>query len=510
QLEAKAIPGTEGAIEPFFSPDGNWLGFFADGKLKKLSLRGGAPQVICDAQAGGGSWGLDETIVFGDFTTGMWRVPAAGGIPEQLAAPFLLLKEKPEQHLFWPQILPGEEWVLFTSFHLPENAHIEVLSLKSRERRSLIERGTQAKYLPTGHLVYAWSGDLLAAPFNLEKLEVTGSSFPVLEGVKTELSEAHFDISQNGTLVYVPGQVSRHVDELVWVDLKGRVDSLAIPPGNYLMPRLSPDGKQLVVTKFEERANLWICDLERSTWRRLTDGEGDEFWAIWTPDSKRVVFNSNRHGGPSLNLHWKRADGSGPEERLAESEAHQIPQAFLPDGKLVVFQEIRASTGLDIWKMQLEGERTPEPLIVTKSNEFHPIFSPDRHWLAYASDTPGRNEVFVRPYPGPGEIKQISTDGGWQPLWSPDGQKLYYRDLGGSRMMSVSFDTDPELTIGQPELLFEGEYRTPLAFGRGYDIAPDGNRFLMIKLASMPPAPTKFNIIINWFEELKRLIPTWK
>jgi serine/threonine protein kinase len=510
QLEAKAIPGTEGAEGPFFSPDGNWVGFFAEGKLKKVSLRGGAPQEICDALPGGGCWGLDETIVYGNFLTGMWRVPIAGGIPEPLAAPFQLFKDKPEQHLLWPQILPGGEWVLFTSSHLPENAHIEVLSLESGERRSLIERGTQAKYLPTGHIVYAWGGDLLAVPFNLKRLEVTGSPFPVLEGVKTEFSEAHFDISQNGTLVYVPGQVLLEPFEVAWVDLEGKTESLPLPPGNYIMPRLSPDGRQLVVTKIEERANQWICDLERGTMRRLTDEEGDEFWSIWAPDSKRIVFNSNRHGGPSLNLYIKRADGSGPEERLAESEFSQIPQTFSPDGKSVIYHIMNPTNGLDIWTIPLEGERTPEPLINSKFNECTPIFSPDGRWLAYSSDLSGPFEVFIRPYPGPGETKPISTEGGIQPLWSPDGRRLYYRDLSGSRVMSVSFSSDPELIIGQPELLFQGEYSSVLRFGRGYDLALNGSRFLMMKTLPLPPASTQFNIITNWFEELKRLIPKGK
>lgn len=510
QLEAKAIPGTEGAEGPFFSPDGNWVGFFAEGKLKKVSLRGGTPQDICDAQAYGGSWGLDETIVYGDWLTGMCRVPIAGGTPEQLAAPFQIFKDKPEQHLLWPQILPGGEWVLFTSFHLPENVHIEVLSLESGERRSLIERGTQAKYLPTGQLVYAWGGDLMVVPFNLKKLEVTGSPFPVLEGVKTEFSEAHFDISQNGTLVFVPGQVLLEANELVWVDLEGKTESLPLPPGNYLMPRLSPDGKQLLVTKIEERADQWICDLERGTRRRLTDEEGDEFWSIWAPDNKRIVFNSNRHGGPSLNLYIKRADGSGPEERLAESEISQIPQTFSPDGKSVIYHMMSPTNGLDIWTIPLEGERTPEPLINTKFNECTPMFSPDGRWLAYSSDSSGQFEVFIRPYPGPGETKPVSTEGGLQPLWSPEGRRLFYRDLNGSRVMSVSFSSDPELRIGQPELLFEGEYSSAIRYGRGYDLAPDGSRFLMIKMLPLPPASTQFNIITNWFEELKRLVPVEK
>jgi serine/threonine-protein kinase len=508
QLEAKAIPGTEGGQGHFFSPDGNWVGFFAEGKLKKVSLRGGTPQVICDAIPGGGCWGLDETIVYGDWLTGMWRVPSAGGPPDQLAAPFRLLKDNPEQHMVWPQILPGGEWVLFTSYHLPENAHIEVLSLVSGERLSLIKRGTQAKYLPTGHLVYAWGGDLLAVPFNLKNLEVTGTPFPVLEGVRTEFSEAHFDISQNGTLVYVPGKVLLEANELVWVDLAGRTESLPLPQGSYLMPRLSPDGRQLVVTKIEERANQWICDLERGTMRLLTDQEGDEFWSIWTPDGKRIIFNSNRHGGPSLCLYIKRADGSGPEERLAESEIHQIPQTFSPDGKSIIYHMMSSTNGLDIWSIPLEGERTPEPLIDTKFNDSTPIFSPDGRWLAYSSDLSGQFEVFIRPYPGPGETEQVSTKGGIQPLWSPDGRRLYYRDLSGSRMMSISFSTDPELTIGQPQHMFEGVYRTPLHFGRQYDLAPDGSRFLMIKKVPPLPASTKFNIINNWIEELKQLVPT--
>ncbi len=509
-FEAKPISGTEGARGPFFSPDGNWVAFYADGKLKKVSLLGGTPQVICDAQSGlGGTWSEDDTIYFGDRKkASLMYVPASGGDPELLTSGLKIVNKATFEHsYFWPQILPGGKALLYTVWNNPEDMQIAAYSLEEGEQKTLIERGSHARYLPTGHLIYAWAGDLMAVSFDLEKMEVTGSPMPVFEGIlRSEFGLAHFDLSETGSLVFVPGFTTPWQNGLVWVDLEGHVERLPFPVGFYQSPRISPDGKQLVVTRQENLPNLWIYGLERGTSRRLTDEKGSEYWAIWTTDGKRIVFNSTRTGRPMAPLLWKPADGSRPEELFAEGEYHQQPKSWSADGNVMVLTEgLNPETGVDIWMLKMDGDRKPEPFLHQGYNEFHPIFSPDGRWIAYATDESGREEVYVRPYPGPGDLIPISTDGGMEPVWSPDGKVLYYRDTSGSKMMAVSFITEPELRVGSPKLLFEGKYFGGSLWGRNYDIAPDGTRFLMITDEGQIEKSTQINIILNWSEELKRL-----
>ncbi len=253
--------------------------------------------------------------------------------------------------------------------------------------------------------------------------------------------------------------------------------------------------------------NLWLYELERGTFRPLTDRRGDEFWALWTPDGKRLVFNSSRDGANALNLYSMPADGSGPKERLTESESVQIPQYWLDGGTVLAYQ-VQREEQYDIWTLPMTGTGESRALLNQESfNETLPVLSPDGHWLAYVSDESGRDEVYVRAYPGPGAIAQISLEGGTGPLWAPGGRKLYYRDPTGKKVVVVSFTTAPSLQVGKPRLLFEGDFRRDIIFGRTYDITPDGQRFLMLLEAELPPPPSQFNVVLNWFEELKRLVP---
>jgi len=513
EFEAQPISSTEGAKGPFFSPDGSWVAFHADGLLKKVSLLGGTPQIICEAKSGlGGTWSEDGTIYFGDwYKASLMSVPAAGGDPERVTSGLKTVNEKTFEHsYFWPQMLPGGKALLYTVFNNVEDMHVAAYSLESGEHKTLIESGGPAQYLPTGHLIYARAGDLMAVSFDLKKLEVTGSPLPVLEGIQRgEWGLAHFGLSKSGSLVFVPGVSTPRENGLVWVDLEGSVESLPFPRGFYQSPRLSPDGKQLVVARLETVANLWIYGLERRTSRRLTDESGSEFWAIWTPDGKRIVFNSTRTGRSMVPMLWKPADGSGPAELFAEGEYHQQPKSWSADGKWMVLTEgLNPKSGVDIWMLKLDGDRKPEPFLNSRFNEIHPIFSPDGRWIAYVTDESGREEVYVRPFPGPGNIIPISTDGGMEPVWRPNGKVLYYRDASGDKMMAVSFLTEPELRVGKPQLLFEGRYLGGAPWGRNYDIAPDGERFIMITDEEQKQKPTQIKVILNWSKELKRLVPS--
>ena len=298
---------------------------------------------------------------------------------------------------------------------------------------------------------------------------------------------------------------------MVWVDRKGLAQPLPAPPRAYANPRLSPDGRQVALDISETSRDIWIYDLMRDTLTRLTF-EGINSFPVWTPDGKRVAYRSQR-AGPG-NVFWKPADNSGAEERLAASEFVHTPASFSPDGRILAYNEQNTKTGYDLWMLPLEGERKPQPILQTPFNERVPLLSPDGRWVAYLSDESGRYEVYMEPFPGPGGKRQISTDGGSEVRWSSKGNELFYR-TGGQRekMMAVDIQTQPTFSAGKPRLLFEGPYANNLAGGAtaaDYSMSPDGQRFLMLKAKEQQQtaALTQIHLVLNWFEELNRRVPT--
>jgi serine/threonine-protein kinase len=290
---------------------------------------------------------------------------------------------------------------------------------------------------------------------------------------------------------------------MVWVDRTGEVSPLSSSLAGAHGQRFSPDGKRLV---YKKENNIWLYELERESELRLTDGEQGEWWPLWTPDSARVGFNPNVEG--DWDLYWKSVDG-GSVELLAKTDYAPQPQTWSPDGKELIFtQGPHPEYGVDIWILPFEGDCTSRPLIQTRYNEFHPVLSRDGKWLAYASDEMGKWEVFVRPYPSLDSVTRISLDGGAEPLWSRDGTELFYRDETGDKMFAASITTDPELKVGEPELLFEGNYFLCSYWGRVYDISLDGNQFLMVSETEQELDPRHYNVVLNWFEELKQLVPS--
>ncbi len=501
QWNAVPIPGTEGAENPFFSPDSQSVAFFADNKLKKVSLGGGLPATLCGTETVlGGTWGADDTIVMGGFTSGLWRVSAAGGTSRKLAAPDL---SQSERAYLWPQLLPGGKSVLFTiwtgsSF---DEARIAVADLETGQHRTIFEGGTDARYLPTGHLLYERGGSLLAVPFDAKRLRTKGSPVTVLAGVLSGVTngESHFDFSLDGSLAYLPGGVQVTERTLVWVDRRGAEVPISETRQNFAEPALSPDGRRLAVTVQGATFDIWVYEVERDILTRLSFGLDDSTPA-WTRDGKRVAWTSTRGGRP--NIFWKNADESGPEERLTTSEHTQYPQSFSPDGKVLLFLDVDPSTGDDLWILPLEGDRKPHPFLRTPFKEHWASFSPDGGWIAYASDESGREEVYVTPYPGPGGRVRISPDGGSQSVWSPTGKELFYRQ--GDRMMAVAIQTKPSLTAGKPALLFQEKY------DEGYDVSSDGQRFIMIKKGEEQATPQQINVVLGWFDELKSRMPGTK
>ena len=508
--EIREIPGTDGTARfstPFISPDGLEVAFFADGKLKKVSLSGGSPTTLCDAPSPrGGSWGADGTIVFAPSVTmsGLWRIPASGGEPRRVTNPDVA---KGDTHVF-PEILPDGEHVLFTFFGKDLPGRAAVVSLRTGEERVVMEDAFRARYLPTGHLVFARPGTLLAIPFSLKRLETSGFPVPLLEGLVTNSNftrAAEYAFSQEGTLVYAASRQLQRT--LVWVDRKGAVEQVPFPPGGYASVALSPDGGRLAtltVDKNEKQA-LLFGDFARGTLSRSA-AEGTFQGLAWAPDGKRVAFGLGS-GKVMINTFWQSADGSTPPERLSATPLAQDCPSFSPDGSLLLVTVVTpGDTGLkrNIFTLPIDGERTMRPFLQTKFSEGSARFSPDGRWVVYLSNESGRDEVFVRPYPGPGGKWQLSTGGGDEPLWSRSGRELFYWQ-GDNKMMVVDVETKPTFRAGRARTLFEGRYISQAV--NFYDVTSDGTRFLMIKEDPAESGPAEVKVVLNWFEEVKRRVP---
>jgi Tol biopolymer transport system component/predicted Ser/Thr protein kinase len=492
QPDGRPIPGTEGGLRPFFSPDGQWLAYFTGrvGPLKKVPVTGGPPITLCDGAAYyGGSWGEDDRIVFSDGH-GLRRVSASGGTCESLTTGE---PQKGEDHR-WPQILPGGQTILFTigtqgSF---DSAQIAVLDLKSGRYRVVANGGSSVRYVPSGHLVYVRGGAMFALPFDLKRLAAMGPETPVIDGVfyNSGGGFADYSFSDSGLLVYMPDTPARNLNTLEWRDRKGTAQTLPAPPQLYGSVRLSPDGQRAAVAAGRAGGSfdIQIVELARGTLSRLTS-EGQSFSPVWTPDGQRVAFSSSNSG-----IYWTPADGSGRPELLLAG-VRVAPRSWTPDGKALLYD---SQAPARIWTLLVSGSASKlRPFSETSFNESDPQVSPDRRWVAYTSDESGKNQVYARPFPGPGGKTPISIGGGEEPRWSRDGRELFYRDPGKGQLMAVDIQTNPAFRAGQPHALF--------ALGNvPWDAASDGKRFLVVKTLETAAGEAKLQVVVSWFEELRQ------
>ncbi len=504
RMETYALPGTEGAYNPFFSPDGLWVAFYSGGKLRKISVAGGEPQTICDAapDASGGSWGANATILFTpSWGAGLAKVPASGGTPEQVTRPG---SERADRAHLWPEILPGGRAALFTSSSGGsfDDARIMLLDLRSGERRVLLEGGTNGRYAASGHLVYARGDTLLAAPFDLKGLRVTGASVPILNGVMMNASSgvAQFAFTQDGSLVYVPGGVRLAERVLVWVDRDGVDQQILADRRAFWWPRISPTGDRIAITITDgARTDIWVAPVATGSLSRLTL-QGNNGVPVWSPDGSRIAFMSDRDG--QWNIYWKMADGRGPDERLARSSGAQVPGSFSSDGKLLAYTELSSGSRNDIWVLPLEGDRSPRPFAQTAASEWGGSFSPTGSWLAFTSDESGKQEVYLQQYPGPGARYQVSEGGGSDPRWGPRGDEILFRDGDSVIAAAINFASQP--VISGRRTLFSGRFEEATGSFPNYDVAPDGSRFVMIRTADAPQPPVEMHFVLGWFDELRR------
>jgi serine/threonine-protein kinase len=510
--EPVLVAGAEGGSRPFFSPDNRWLGFQVGTDIRKVPVTGGPPTTVATGaarsagQLGGlGAVWTEDAIIFAT-SSGLVRVPESGGTStpvtqaEQVDA-LAPSEQGLESFHRSPVWVAPSETLLFQS-----PAGITAYSTRTGEYRVLVPDGVSPRYLPSGHLLYGRLGTLFVVPFDAVNARIMEPSFPVVENVLHFLSEAVYDVSASGTLVYVsgpamtgPGTTAAPHRQLAWVSRSGIEQPLAIAAREYNRPRLSPDGRRIAV---EVGAQTWLYDIASDTLTRLLLDSPVNDSPVWTSDGSRIAVRITPPGGQQA-MTWISANGSGLREDLLPGGG--VPQHFSPDGNLLAFQRPSPTTLRDIWVLSVR-DRKPLPVVQSRATDVAPRFSPDGRWLAYVSDESGRPEVYVQPFAGPGGKRQISTDGGTEPVWNPDGGELFYR-IGG-RFIAVPVTTEPAFTTGKPVTLFESDYAASLfpLTSPGYDVSSDGQRFLVAKDVEAPP--TEVHIVVNWLEELKgRLIP---
>ncbi len=475
-LEAQPIPGTEGALSPFFSPDGEWVGFFSDGKLKKVQVTGGPVRTICDAPIGfGGAWESDGTIVFApDNGSALWQVSADGGNPRPITK---LDTARGEFSHRWPEIVPDAGAVLFTvgTQGSWDDAEIVAQSLKSGERHTVVVGGTNPKCLLDGRLLYTHAASVFAVPFDARTQRTRPGATKVLTGVLESSDGAmQLSVSRAGSLAYLTGDAGDATRTLVWVDRQGNAQPLAAPERAYSSPRLAPDGRTLAVTiTGADRDDVWAYDIAHNALAQITfEGGGSP---VWTSDGSRIIFSANRGGPP--NLFWKRVDGSGADERLTKGTRTNVPNSSSPDGRTVAFVENNPSAGSKILLLNSD-DGALHPFLNSPANETAPAFSPDGQWIAYVSDESGRDEVYVASFKDPRRRVQVSVNGGSEPVWQRAGSELFFR--AGNRMMTATVTTRPNLSVMPARVLFEAAFDKGFSARPGFDVSADGARFLMV------------------------------
>ncbi len=534
ELDAKPLAGAPGMGIPVFSPDGRYLLLMDSMQmaLKKAALSGGAPVFFANYDmAFRGDWASDGYYYWTMHYFGpIVRTSVAGSKPEPVTELDLSRQERTHRHA---QLLPGGKAIIFTvsaggidSF---DDARIDLYTLDTKRRKTLVQGGFSPRYLPSGHIVYARAGNLYAVPFDMKNLEVTGPPLKVVENVlmSTNSGSAQFDASRTGALAYATGKAEGGARTVIWVDRQGNSTPLPLPPRSYVFPRISPDGKQLAIEVEGVNHDLYSYDFDRDVMTKLTT-DGLSHAPVWSPDGKRIAFRSWRAG--NMTMWWMPSDRSGPEERLTVVGARQSVVSFSPDGHYLAYNQMDASGmgmesgemgmmggagmdagGMGVWILPLRGDTTPRPFARSKFTEGSGRFSPDGKWVAYCSNESGRNEVFVQPWPGPGPKIQISSDGGTDPIWSRDSNELFYRN--GDKMMAVSVVTQPAFKASKPQLLWEGRYSHGMSSSCGppgttegsYDVTRDGRRFLMIKDLDEDVASSRIVVVLNFAEEMKRL-----
>jgi len=501
--DAKLVAeGRSSIFHPFFSPDSKWLAFSFNGKLRKISIGGGQPVSITDAaNFRGGSWSEDGSILFAPVSrAGLMRVPSEGGTPEVVTT---IDAGRGETSHRLPWILPGGKAFLYVVERTAAKSEdsIWVAAPGSAPPRLLIEGATLPQYVSTGHLLYVQGHTLMAVSFDPVQLQLTGAPVPVVDGV------GRFAASQTGSLIYGPDADATSLRTLVWVDRRGQETPLAIAPGAYSAPRLSPDGRSILLAEQDpqqQRSVLTIYEIARDVLRPLTvEDNRTRGWAIWSADGLRITYSSILSGSStSYDIFSRPADGTGVEEALVQRPLSQRPYSWSSDGRLAFTEE--DATGVSTWILSTK-DGSVHRFSRMSSHEGTPAFSPDGRWVAYGSPDSGQFKVFVRPASGQPGQWQISNDEGVSPIWSPTGREMFFRSR--EKIFAVDVAFEPTFTVGKPHVLFEGPYLSEGGL-LDYDVTRDGQRFLMVKPVPKPNHEAEVTVVQNWFDELRRLAPS--
>jgi serine/threonine-protein kinase len=517
ESHANELAGTDGATAPFFSPDGQWIGFFSEGKLKKISINGGAPITLCDApNPRGASWTQDGTIILTtDVQTPLLRIPASGGYAPTTLTTFA----SGEISNRWPQVLPDGKAVLFTAltaanFAAFDEANIKVMTLPNGTPKTVLKGGSYGRYLSSGHLVYVRNGTVFAIPFDIARLEVHGTPVPVIEGVSYVPTggSAQLDVSVTGLLAYERGAIPTQT--IQWLDASGHTDPLVTTPGSYTWPRLSPDGTRLLYRLAQgPRTDIWLHDVGRGTDARLTTDGGIHNSPVWSADGRFVAYQAE--GG----LFWIAADAAGKPRRLIEATNTPFPESFSADGRWLAYSVSNPVSGdLDIWAVPLTGEGEalhagePKPLIRTSGNDRNAAFSPDGRWLAYDSSESGVYEVYVRPFPQPTERPEmkwrVSTAGGFNARWSRNGRELFYSV--NNRLMVATYTSHDDMFVAETPRLWSAREVFAISVMPTFDLSPDSQR-VAVDIPTAPATPPEtghhVTLVLNFFDELRKTVP---
>ncbi len=504
-LSAQALTGTEGASFPFWSPDSRFIGFFAEGKLKKIEASGGPSLTLCDAPDGrGGTWNRDGVIVFAPSGPGaLQRVSASGGVASAVTK---LDEARGEVGHRWPCFLPDGQHFLYLGKTVAvgetEKNAIYVASLESQKSKLLLHANSNVAYAQ-GYLLFVRQTTLMAQPFDAARLEMVGDAFPIAEQVQYEpgFTRGVFSVSENGVLAYQTGAVVSN-SQFAWFDRSGKSLGMLGDQALYSLLRLSPDGKRAAVMIADAqtgRSDIWLYDVARGLRTPFTFDPGKGIAPfIWSPDGSHIVFTSNRKG--HFDLYQKAADGAGSEELLLESSLDKYPSSFFPDGRFLLYYTNDPKTRTDLWVLPLSGDQKPFPFLPTEFIETNGQFSPDGRWIAYESDESRRREIYVAPFPGPGGKRQISTAGGSYPRWRGDGKEIFYLALDNKLMAAEVNGQGATLEVGAVRPLFEAR---PAGAGNVYDVTADGQRFL-VNTAVEQKVSSPITLVINWTADLKR------